>query len=103
MVMFYVIAAFTALVAGSVTYALVRRDLGPRAAPVASGCIAAAACAGWILTLFHVIVGCAAGLAVYLVARRRLPGVRAVVAGGLGYVAGTLLSVGGLMIALSGM
>ncbi|MGW7516897.1 hypothetical protein ACWGJ2_15010 [Streptomyces sp. NPDC054796] len=91
------------VVVGAVTYPLVRRDLSPRATLVATGCIAVAAGIGWVLTLFHVLVGCAAGLIVYLVARRHLTGIQAVAAGAAAYAAGTALSVGALMIALSGM
>ncbi|MFI6273931.1 hypothetical protein [Streptomyces sp. NPDC050988] len=59
--------------------------------------------AGWLLTLFHALMGFTVGLVVYLVARRRWTGRQAMVAGGAGYIVGTLLSVGALMMALSGM
>ncbi|WP_413799432.1 hypothetical protein [Streptomyces iranensis] len=100
---FYIVTAVIAVVTGAVVYPLVRRDLSPRAALLATGCLAMAVCAGWVLALFHVLVGCMVGLVVYLVMRRHLTGVQAVVAGGVGYVVGTLLSVVALMIALSGM
>ncbi|WP_413101395.1 hypothetical protein [Streptomyces sp. Inha503] len=101
--MFYIVTAVIAVVTGAVVYPLVRRDLSPRAALLATGCLAVAVCAGWVLVLFHVLVGCAVGLVVYLVMRRRLTGIQAVVVGGAGYVVGTLLSVVALVIALSGM
>jgi hypothetical protein len=103
---FYILAVLTvviAIVAGAVTYPLVRRDLSPAGALLAVACVAVAVGAGWLLTLFHALLGFVAGLVVYLVARRRLTGTQAMVAGGAGYVVGTLLSVGALMIALSGM
>lgn len=103
---FYIISILTAgiaIVAGAMTYPLVRRDLSPAGAVLAVGCVAVAVGAGWLLTLFHALLGFAVGLVVYLVTRRRLTGTQAMVAGGAGYVVGTLLSVGALMVALSGM
>ncbi|MGW0759239.1 hypothetical protein ACWD1Y_22665 [Streptomyces sp. NPDC002814] len=103
---FFIVAALTAVIAvvtGAVTYPLVRRDLSPAGALLAVACVAVAVSVGWLLTLFHALLGFVAGLVVYLVARRRLTGKQAMVAGGAGYVVGTLLSVGALMIALSGM
>ncbi|MGW2051610.1 hypothetical protein ACWCPF_41705 [Streptomyces sp. NPDC001858] len=103
---FYILAVLTvviATVAGALTYPLVRRDLSPAGALLAVGCVAVAVGAGWLLTLFHALLGFTAGLVVYLVARRRLTGTQAMMAGGAGYVVGTLLSVGALMMALSGM
>ncbi|MGI5346750.1 hypothetical protein ACQEU8_00980 [Streptomyces sp. CA-250714] len=98
-----IVTAVIAIVTGAVTYPLVRRDLSPAGALLAAGCVAAAVGAGWLLTLFHALLGFAIGLAVYLVTRRRLTGTQAMMAGGAGYVVSTLLSVGALMMALSGM
>ncbi|MFD8378325.1 hypothetical protein ACFV2X_07190 [Streptomyces sp. NPDC059679] len=98
-----VLSLVVAIAAGAVTYQFVRRDLSPSGALLAVGCAAVAVGAGWLLTLFHALLGFAIGLVVYLVARRRLTGTQAMVAGGAGYVVGTLLSVGALMLALSGM
>ncbi|MGW2052259.1 hypothetical protein ACWCPF_45235 [Streptomyces sp. NPDC001858] len=101
---FSVLAVLTvviAIVASTLTYPLVRRDLSPVGALLAVGCVAVGA--GWLLTLFHALPGFAAGLVVCLVARRRLTGTQTMVAGGAGYVVGTLLSVGALITALNGM
>ncbi|MEU8872603.1 hypothetical protein AB0D24_15815 [Streptomyces javensis] len=103
MITFYIVTAVVAVVTGAVAYPLVRRDLSPRAALLATGCLAVVVCVGWVLVLFHVLIGCVIGLVVYLVMRRRLTGIQAVVVGGVGHVVGTLLSVVSLMIALSGM
>ncbi|MEU8865061.1 hypothetical protein [Streptomyces umbrinus] len=103
---FFTIAILTggiAIVAGVMTYQLVRRDLSPTGTLLAVGCVAVAVGAGWLLTLFHALLGFAIGLVAYLVTRRRLTGTQAMVAGGAAYVVGTLLSVGALIVALSGM
>ncbi|MFS8201829.1 hypothetical protein ACLVWQ_24425 [Streptomyces sp. CWNU-52B] len=102
----FVVATVTASIAtvvGALTYPLVRLDLGPAGALLASGVTAVAVGVGWLLVLFHALLGFAVGVVVYLVARRKLTGAQAAVAGAVSYVVGTLLSVGALIVALSGM
>jgi len=97
------VTTVVAMVAGAVTYPLVRLDLSPTGALLAAGCAAVAVAAGWLSVLFHALLGFTVGLVVYLVTRKRLTSRQAMAAGGASYVVGTLLSVGALLVALSGM
>jgi hypothetical protein len=98
-----IITLVIAAVAGAVTYPLLRRDLSSTGTLLAVGSVAVAVAAGWLLALFHALLGFTVGLVVYLVTRRRLTGKQAILAGGASYVTATLLSMGALMVALSGM
>ncbi|WP_328495931.1 hypothetical protein OHS59_26865 [Streptomyces sp. NBC_00414] len=103
---FLIIATVTAaiaLVAGAVTYPLARLDLTPAGALLAAGCAVVAVATGWLLTLFHALLGFTIGLAVYLLTRRRLTGTQALLTAAAAYATATLLSVAALMAALSGM
>ncbi|MFE1796197.1 MULTISPECIES: hypothetical protein [unclassified Streptomyces] len=90
-------------IAGAVTYRIARLDLTPTGALLATACAAAAVGTGWLLTLFHALLGFTIGLIIYLATRNRLPPTQAMLTAGAAYAASTALSVAALMVALSGM
>ncbi|MFE7070042.1 hypothetical protein ACFU96_08145 [Streptomyces sp. NPDC057620] len=95
--------AVVVLVAGAVTYPIARLDLTPTGALLATGCAVVAVGAGWLLTLFHALLGFTVALFIYLATRNRLPTTKAMLTAGATYAATTALSVAALMVALSGM
>ncbi|PSM37470.1 hypothetical protein C6Y14_42120 [Streptomyces dioscori] len=90
-------------IAAAVTYRIARLDLTPSGALLATACAAVAVGTGWLLTLFHALLGFTVGLVIYLIARTRLPAPQAMLTAGAAYALSTLLSVAALMVALSGM